>query len=463
MIEAAKEVAGREAAELMQRVQAGETRALARAISMVEEGGERAQAILRACHGAAGDGVRVGFTGPPGAGKSTLVDAYASRLSAKGERVGIVAVDPTSPYGGGAILGDRIRMQASLGESAEGNGVYARSVATRGTLGGLAAATADICTVIEASGRNRMLIETVGVGQDEVEIARLADVTVLVLVPGLGDDVQSIKAGVMEIADIFVVNKCDREGAERVESEIRAMQSLGTMGGWTPPVVRTMACTGEGVDALAEAIEKFVEHQHAAGRMQARRESAWKTRLLQMAQREILRQADDRGVNAAAMEKQAAAVSSGEANPYDAVQSIVREVMRAPALYLDHLGVAVKSIDAARKFYETLGLHVEHEETVEHEQVKTAMLPMGLTRVELLEPTAEDSVIGRYLTKRGEGLHHIAVHVGDVEATLAQMQAAGVRLVNTEVKTGAGGHRYFFVHPASTGGVLLEIVGAHTV
>ena len=168
-----------EAAELMERVKAGETRALARAISIVEEGGGRAQGILRTCYGAVGDVVRVGFTGPPGAGKSTLVDAYAGRLRTAGERVGIVAVDPTSPYGGGAILGDRIRMQGSLGDSAEGNGVYARSVATRGTLGGLAAATADICTVIEASGRNRMLIETVGVGQDEVEIARLADVTVL--------------------------------------------------------------------------------------------------------------------------------------------------------------------------------------------------------------------------------------------------------------------------------------------
>jgi LAO/AO transport system kinase len=248
-----------------------------------------------------------------------------------------------------------------------------------------------------------------------VEIARLADVTVLVLTPGMGDDVQSIKAGVMEIADIFVINKSDREGAERVESEILTMQSLATeRGAWTAPIVRTIATTGEGVKELDAAITRYVAHIQAGGGSTSRRH--------------LLKQIKYAGA----------------------------------AMRLDHLGIAVKNIAQVKKFYETLGLHIEHEENVEHEQVKTAMLPLGASthspRIELLEPTAEDSVIGRYLAKRGEGLHHIAVHVPDIAATMAAMQSAGVRLVNEQVKAGAGGHSYFFVHPESTGGVLLEVV-----
>jgi LAO/AO transport system kinase len=447
----------REVQELVQRVREGDVRSLGRAVSLVEEGGPAAMAVLSACHAAnaAAKTVRIGFTGPPGAGKSTLVDRYARLLRAQGETVGVVAVDPTSPFHGGAILGDRIRMQ---GEQ-EDAGLYIRSVATRGMLGGLAAATADICTVIEASGKSRMLIETVGVGQDEVEIARLADVTVVVMVPGMGDDVQSIKAGLMEIADIFVINKCDREGAERVESDIRAMQSLAETDVWTPPIVRTTAIAGEGIAELEAGVQRYLA-QRADG-LQRRRQSAWGGRLLQMAQRELLRQGEARGVNAANMEMQAAKVAAG-ANPYELVQDVVRNALGATEMHLDHLGVAVKSIAEARRFYETLGLRVEHEETVEQEQVKTVMLPLGESRIELLEPTAADSVIGKYLAKRGEGLHHIAVHVADVNGTMQAMLAAGIRLVNAEVRTGAGGHRYFFVHPASTGGVLLEIVGAKT-
>ncbi len=400
---------------MLERVRAGDVRALARAVSVVEEGGAAAAAVLSAAAGVSQSTktIRIGFTGPPGAGKSTLVDAYAHLLRRQGETVGIVAVDPTSPFHGGAILGDRIRMQEHDGDA----GIYIRSVATRGTLGGLAGATADICTVIAASGKSRILIETVGVGQDEVEIARLADVTVVVLVPGMGDDVQSIKAGVMEIADVFVINKSDREGAERVESEILAMQSLAAEHAeWTPPIVRTVATAGDGLAAMDAAIARYIEHKNTGG--------------------------DVRTMH---------------------VPKIVRVALGAGAeIRLDHLGVAVKSIATARKFYETLGLRVTHEETVEHEQVKTAMLPLGAltsqTRIELLEPTAVDSVIGRFLAKRGEGLHHIAVHVPDAAAAMAAMQAAGVRLVSEAIKTGAGGHSYFFVHPASTGGVLLEIV-----
>jgi LAO/AO transport system kinase len=288
--------------------------------------------------------------------------------------------------------------------------VFIRSMASRGAMGGVARAAADVCSVMEAAGRQTIVIETVGVGQDEVDVIGLADVTVLVLVPGMGDEVQSLKAGVMEVADVFVVNKSDRGGAELVEQEIVAMQGLvAEQGGWVPPVVRTVATTGEGVQELMETVKRR------------------------------------------AAEKGARRVRIDGAARQGAV--------RQDGLRLDHLGVAVKSIAAARGFYEALGLVVSHEETVEHEQVKTAMLPLGESRIELLEATEEDSTIGRFLAKRGEGLHHIAVHVDAIDAMFARLIKQGVRLASDAVRVGAGGHRYFFVHPASTGGVLLEIVG----
>ncbi len=386
---------------MMTRLRAGDVRALARAVSLVEDGAAMGAELLAACREYAGSALRMGVTGPPGAGKSTLVDQMARWLRGEGQMVGVVAVDPSSPYTGGALLGDRIRMQGFAGDE----GVYIRSMASRGAMGGVARAAADVCTVMEAAGRETILIETVGVGQDEVDVIGLADVTVLVLVPGMGDEVQSLKAGVMEVADIFVVNKSDRGGAELVEQEIVAMQGLvGESGGWVPPVVRTVATTGEGVGELMDAVRRC-----------AAEKGNRRTRF--------------------------GAVKGGD------------------GLRLDHLGVAVKSIAGARGFYEALGLAVSHEETVEYEKVKTAMLPLGESRIELLEATEEDSTIGKFLAKRGEGLHHIAVHVDGIDAMFARLTAQGVRLASDAVRVGAGGHRYFFVHPASTGGVLLEIVG----
>jgi LAO/AO transport system kinase len=388
-------------AHVVERLRAGDVRALARAVSMVEDGAAMAAELVAACREFTESGLRIGVTGPSGAGKSTLVDQMARWLRSEGQMVGVVAVDPSSPYTGGALLGDRIRMRGFAGDA----GVYIRSMASRGAMGGVARAAADVCTVMEAAGRGTILIETVGVGQDEVDVIGLADVTVLVLVPGMGDEVQSLKAGVMEVADVFVVNKSDRGGAELVEQEIVAMQGLAAESGeWVPPVVRTVATTGEGVRELIEAVRRC------------------------------------------AVEKGRRRVRFGA-------------VGHEGGLRLDHLGVAVNSIAAARGFYEALGLVVSHEETVEHEEVKTAMLPLGESRIELLEATEEDSTIGRFLAKRGEGLHHVAVHVEEIDAMFARLTAQGVRLASDAVRVGAGGHRYFFVHPASTGGVLLEIVG----
>jgi LAO/AO transport system kinase len=402
-----RNIGGFDVAQMMTRLRAGDVRALARAVSMVEDGAATAGELLQACRKSAGSALRVGVTGPPGAGKSTLVDQMAKWQRGEGQRVGIVAVDPSSPYTGGALLGDRIRMQGVLDLEGGNDAVFIRSMATRGAMGGLARAAADVCTVMEAAGRQTILIETVGVGQDEVEVIGLADVTVLVLVPGMGDEVQSLKAGVMEVADIFVVNKSDRGGAELVEQEIVAMQGLvAERGGWVPPVVRTVATTGEGVEQLMEAVRRCAEEK-GAGRVRA----------------------------------------SG-------VTGSLRSDLR-----LDHLGVAVKSIAGARGFYEALGLVVSREETVKHEKVKTAMLPLGESRIELLEATEEDSTIGRFVAKRGEGLHHVAVRVDGIDALFVRLTAEGVRLASDAVRVGAGGHRYFFVHPASTGGVLLEIVG----
>src|SRR5579871_2661227 len=207
---------------LVSSILAGDARALARAISAVEDRLPESTALLKALFPHTGTARVIGLTGAPGAGKSTLVDHLAREYRKQEKTVGIVAVDPTSPYTGGAILGDRIRMQSHHADA----GIYIRSMATRGNLGGLARATTDAATVLDAAGKDMVLIETVGVGQDEIDIVRLADVTVVILVPGMGDDVQTIKAGIMEIADIFVINKSDHDGAERVEREIRAMQSL---------------------------------------------------------------------------------------------------------------------------------------------------------------------------------------------------------------------------------------------
>jgi LAO/AO transport system kinase len=408
---------------MMERLRSGDVRALARALSVVEDGGAAAKELVAGCREIAGGALRVGVTGPPGAGKSTLVDQMVRFLRGEGRTVGVVAVDPSSPYTGGALLGDRIRMQGFAGD----DGVFIRSMASRGALGGVARAAEDVCVVMEAAGRGTILIETVGVGQDEVDVIGVADVTVLVLVPGMGDEVQSLKAGVMEVADIFVVNKSDRGGAELVEQEILAMQGLASgHGEWVAPVVRTVATTGEGVKELMEAVKRC-----AAEKLHRR----------------FLRPAQDR------------LFDSGFAFAQDDTSLPIRYLTEKAGLRLDHLGVAVKSITAARGFYEALGLVVTHEETVEHERVKTAMLPLGESRIELLEATEEDSVIGRFVAKRGEGLHHVAVHVDGVDAMFARLTRDGVRLASDSVRVGAGGHRYFFVHPANTGGVLLEIVG----
>ncbi len=243
------------AERMVERLAAGDVRALARTISLVEDEAAEAAELLAACAAQGRRALRIGITGAPGAGKSTLIDQMVRLLRVRGQTVAVLAVDPSSPVTGGALLGDRIRMHGFAGDA----GVYLRSVASRGALGGVTRTAGAVCKVIEAAGFTNVMLETVGAGQNDVVIADLVDVTLLVLVPGMGDDVQSLKAGVMEVADIFVVNKADQDGTERVLAEIAAMQSLVCGGtGWVAPVVSTSASTGDGVAEVLECIARFM-------------------------------------------------------------------------------------------------------------------------------------------------------------------------------------------------------------
>jgi LAO/AO transport system kinase len=285
----------------------GDPRALARAATAIENRRAEATALLQELFPSTGHAELIGITGAPGAGKSSIVDQLAHQLRAERRTVGVIAVDPTSPFSGGAILGDRIRMQNHYADP----GVFIRSMASRGALGGLAAATTDIALLLDAAGRDTILIETVGVGQDEVEVARLADATVVVLVPGMGDDVQALKAGVMEIADIFVINKADRSGADTLERELRGMLSLANHDApWQPPIVRTVAPEGKGILELLTAIRRFQQ----TGLRGGRRVELWRARLQEMLRERLLGRLPPAELEAAARD-----VAARRRDPYSVV------------------------------------------------------------------------------------------------------------------------------------------------
>ncbi len=307
----------------VERLRNGDTRALARAITAVENRTPEALPLLKTLFPFSGKARILGLTGAPGAGKSTLVDHLAREYRKQKQTVGVIAVDPTSPYTGGAILGDRIRMQSHHADP----GIYIRSMATRGSLGGLARTTADVATVLDASGRDLIMIETVGVGQDEVDIVRLADITIVILVPGMGDDVQTIKAGIMEIADIFVINKCDREGAERVEREIRAMQSITVRSDkWTPPIVKTVASEGKGISELAAAIAGYEQFLAQQNLLLNKKVENWRQRLVEMLRDSIMERVLHERMANGAVAQYAAEVAEHKRDPYTLVDEIVRNL-----------------------------------------------------------------------------------------------------------------------------------------
>jgi LAO/AO transport system kinase len=313
------------AAVLADRVRAGDVRAIARAMSIVDDESPAAAGLVAALHPHGGRARLVGITGSPGAGKSTLVDSLIGELRRRQRRVGVIAVDPTSPFSGGAVLGDRVRMQAHASDP----GVFIRSLATRGQLGGLARSTGDVAAVLDAAGFDDILMETVGVGQDEVEIARAADVTVVVLVPGAGDDVQALKAGIMEIADVFVVNKADVPGAERTAASVRML--LGMSGadaqGWRPPIVLTDARSGRGVAELVDAVERFAD----AGQdiIAARRGARSGLRVRTLVTVLLMRELEDTLVPGE-LDRVVAAVSARRLDPYTAARLLAARIVASP-------------------------------------------------------------------------------------------------------------------------------------
>jgi LAO/AO transport system kinase len=307
---------------LAQGVLRGDVRALARAISIVEDARPEAAALLKALFPHSGRALLVGVTGPPGAGKSTLVDRLTAHLRKAGKSVGIVAVDPTSPYSGGAILGDRIRMQGH----ALDEGVFIRSMATRGHLGGLSATTGHVLTVMSASGKDVILVETVGVGQDEVAIVEAADISLVVLVPGLGDEVQALKAGIMEIADVFVVNKADRDGADRVVSEIESMLQISGPDAQRPEIVRTAAAANQGIAELWEAIERFRVAAEGSGLMAQKKRQHVKHQFDDTLRERLLREVRTRALPGDAGERLLDRLAAREVDPVTAAEDVLRRV-----------------------------------------------------------------------------------------------------------------------------------------
>lgn len=308
---------------LVERILNGDVRAVARAISKIENDTSDATELLKGLFPHTGKGLIIGITGAPGAGKSSLVDRLAAHYRSLDKSVGIIAVDPSSPFSGGAILGDRIRMQALANDPK----VYIRSMATRGNLGGLARATVDAVAVLDAAGYDRTLVETVGVGQDEVDIVKTADVSVVVLVPGMGDDIQAIKAGIMEIGDLFVINKAEREGVERTERELIALLEMSVRGdGWQPLIVRTVATQNKGIAEFAEAIERYAAFRREQPAALPRRASVAENRLLELLRERLLQRVLNEALAEGELKALAAAVAERQRDPYSIVEEISAKI-----------------------------------------------------------------------------------------------------------------------------------------
>ena len=389
---------------------------MSRLISAVESGGAMAREAEAALRGFPGSARVIGITGPPGSGKSTLTNRIIGLLRERGRTVGVVAVDPTSPFTGGAILGDRVRITEKPDP-----GLFFRSMGSRGALGGLSGAVRGTVNILSACGFDEIIVESVGAGQNDIEIANHADIVLLLAVPGLGDDIQGIKAGLLEIGDIYVVNKADLPGADLASAELKS--SLAPVGHKCPApmIVMVSAMTGEGMPGLMEALDAKYDNLEKIG---------------ELAQRRLSR------------------ISGGRVPELSAI----RKGNAMNCLNIDHIGIAVKDLEQAAEFYETmLGIKRTGVEEVKEQNVKVMFLPCGDCEVELLESTADGSPVDRFIAKNGEGVQHIAIRVEDIDAALADLKEKGVRLIDEAPRYGAGGARIAFIHPKATNGVLLEL------
>lgn len=454
-----------ESLPLTERLLAGDPRAIARAISLIENEAPEGAALIGKIFAKTGNAYLIGITGPPGAGKSTLVDKITAELRKRGRKVGILAVDPTSPFSGGAILGDRVRMQAH----AEDAGVFIRSMATRGHLGGLARTTAEAAIVLDAAGYDVVIIETVGVGQDEVDIVRTADVSVVTLVPGTGDEVQALKAGIMEIADIFVVNKADREGADRTAASIEMMLSLddAMSEGWRPPVLRAEATANRGIGELIDTIDRFREQ--SSDTLGARRRARAEWRLREILGRRFMQHLEANVLQPGEFGQWLDRIAAREVDPYGAAATVSGRVFGNESgpktlpetLFvsaIDHVGIAVADPEASLKFFTgVLGLSSDAPQDVKGQNTRVRFVNTGDAKLELVESIAPGSPIATYLEKRGPGLHHVALRVRDIHAAIAHVMGAGIRMIDKEPRRGAHGSLIAFVHPADTHGVLVEL------
>ena len=452
---------------LADRLLAGDPRAIARAISLVENEDPEAAALIGRVYPHTNRAYLVGVTGPPGAGKSTLVDRLTTELRQSGGTVGVLAVDPTSPYSGGAILGDRVRMQAH----AEDSGVFIRSMATRGHLGGLARTTAEAALLLDAAGFDYVVIETVGVGQDEVDIVRTADISIVTMVPGTGDEVQALKAGIMEIADIFVVNKADREGADRTAASIEAMLSLEQWPSeaWRPPVLRTVATTGAGVAELVAMIGRF--RQETAARLGERRRTRAEWRLREVLGRSFMQHLERHVLAEGELQALLERIAARQIDPYAAAAGVMTravaptkpvrrpdrgEVRPEAAVTIDHVGIAIQNAsDLVALFRRLFNLPTDEPETVGQHRVR--FVDTGDSTLELVEPLAETSPVAKFLATRGPGLHHVCLRVSDIHESMRLLRERGVKFIDDVPRPGAHRSTIAFIHPSSAGGLLLEL------
>jgi LAO/AO transport system kinase len=448
--------------DLVRDLLRGDSRSVAKAITLVENESPEAVPLLKSIYSKTGRANTLGITGSPGVGKSTLADKLIAEFRKKNLTVGVIAVDPTSPFTGGAILGDRIRMSMHAAD----RDVFIRSMATRGFMGGLSRATADAVDILDASGKDWIMVETVGVGQDEIDVVELADVTLVLLNPGMGDELQALKAGLMEIADIFVINKADHEGAEKLRKEIEAVLSL-VQKDRNVPIVSTVASESKGIGILTEEIRKKFEAISDKNRKRMRREYVehrlsmiLSHRILETVQRDFLKPGEWETI----LEK----VSTREVDPYSTMEEILSrlrghvEVGSTPSgeieMVIDHIGIAVQSIEKAGGFYiGLLGHPLSKPEEIAGMGVRVAFVPCGDGRIELIEPARSDSAVAKFLEKRGQGLHHICFRVDDIALTLQKLCKEGWKLIDKEPRPGADGSLVAFIHPEPASGVLVEL------